>query len=50
VLVPSDIRIVKRLLADRGALQPGADITAQAIQSEDGILTASQITVRAMAR
>lgn len=50
VLVPPDIPVVKRVLADRGALKPGAEVSAQAIRGADGMLTASQITVRAAVR
>lgn len=50
VLVPPDIPVVKRILADRGALKPGAEVSAQAIRGADGMLTASQITVRAVGR
>jgi hypothetical protein len=50
VLVPPDIPVVKRVLTDRGALKPGAEVSAQAIRGADGSLTASQITVRAAGR
>ena len=50
VLVPPDIPIVRRVLADRGALKPGAEISAQAVRGEGGSNTATQITVRAAAR
>jgi len=50
VLVPPDIPVVKRVLADRGALKHGAEVSAQTIRGADGSLTASQITVRAEAR
>jgi hypothetical protein len=50
VLVPPDIPIVRRELADRGALKPGAEISAQAVRGEGGSNTATQITVRAAAR
>lgn len=50
VLVPSDIPVVQRMLADRGALKSGADVSAQALRGADGSLTASQITVRAAGR
>jgi len=42
--------VVQRILADRGALKSGADVSAQAIRGADGSLTASQITVRAEGR
>jgi len=50
VLVPPDIPVVRRMLADRGALKPGAEISAQAVRGEGGSNTATQITVRAAAR
>jgi hypothetical protein len=50
VLVPPDIPVVQRMLADRGALNSGADISAQALRGADGSLAASQITVRAAGR
>jgi hypothetical protein len=50
VLVPPDIPVVRRVLADRGALKPGAEISAQAVRGEGGSNTATQITVRAAAR
>ena len=50
VVVPPDIPVVQRILADRGALKSGADVSAQAIRGADGSLTASQITVRAEGR
>jgi hypothetical protein len=50
VLVPPGIPVVKRVLADRGALKPGAEVSAQAIPGAVGVLTASQITVRAVTR
>lgn len=50
VFLPPDIPVVKRVLADRGALKPGAEVSAQAIRGADGMLTASQITMRAAGR
>ena len=47
VLVPPDIPIVRRVLADRRALKPGAEISAQAVRGDGGSNTATQITVRA---
>jgi hypothetical protein len=47
VLVPPGIPIVKRVVADRSLLKPGAIVSVQATQSADGSLAASQITVRA---
>jgi hypothetical protein len=50
VLVPPDIPVVRRVLADRGALKPGAEISAPAVRGEGGSNTATRITVRAAAR
>lgn len=50
VLVPSDIPIVRRVLADRRALKPGAEVSIQAVRSDDGSNIAGQITLRAAAR
>ncbi len=47
VLVPSDIPIVKRVLGDMGMLKSGAVVTIQAIQANDGSVSALQVTVRA---
>ncbi len=47
VLVPPDIPVVKRVLADRGA-KPDAKVSAQAIRGAIGILSASQTTARAV--
>ena len=50
VLVPPDAPVVKRVLGDRSFLRPGAEVSVQASQAADGARTATQITVRAMAR
>jgi hypothetical protein len=50
VLVPPDIPVVKRVLADRSALKSGAEVSAQALRSADNSLIASQIIVRVGAR
>jgi hypothetical protein len=50
VVVPPEIPIVNRVLADRGALKVGAEVSVQAVRGADGDLNASQITVRAMPR
>jgi hypothetical protein len=50
VLVPPDAAVVKRVLGDRSFLRPGAEVSIQASQAEDGSSTATQITVRASAR
>ncbi|MBI2361706.1 MAG: hypothetical protein HYV04_22815 [Deltaproteobacteria bacterium] len=47
VLVPTDILVVRRVLADAGWLKPGVEVSVQATQAADGSLTASQITARA---
>jgi hypothetical protein len=47
VLVPPDIPVVKRVLGDLGWLKPGTELSIQANRAADGILSASQITVRA---
>ena len=50
VVVPPDIPIVRRVLADRKALKPGAEISAQAVRGDDGSNMTTQITVRATGR
>ncbi len=50
VLVPPDIPIVKRVVGDRSLLLAGAEVSLQATRSADGVLSASQITVRAAGR
>jgi hypothetical protein len=50
VFVPPDIPIVKRAIADRTLLKPGAEVSIQATHGADNSLTASQITVRASGR
>jgi hypothetical protein len=47
VFVPPDIPIVKRVLGDRGALKPGAEVSIQGTPSPDGSFSASELTVRA---
>jgi hypothetical protein len=49
VFVPPDTPIVRRVLADRGVLKPGAEVLVQATHATDGSISASQITVRAPA-
>ena len=46
VLVPPDIPVVKRVVADRNVLKAGSEVSVQATRSADGTLSASQITVR----
>lgn len=50
VLVPPDIRLVKRVPGDRSLLKSGAELSIQATRGYDGSLTATQITVRAPGR
>ncbi|HEU4341845.1 MAG TPA: hypothetical protein VFU31_09775, partial [Candidatus Binatia bacterium] len=47
VLVPPDIPVVKRVLADAGWLKPGTEVSIQGNRPADGTLSATQITVRA---
>lgn len=50
VLVPPNIPIVRRVLADRSALKAGAEVSIQAVRGDDGANIAGQITLRAAAR
>jgi hypothetical protein len=50
VLVPPDIPLVKRVVGDRSSLKSGAEVTLQGTRGSDGILAATQITVRAPGR
>jgi len=50
VFVPPDALVVKRVLGDRGMLTTGAAVSIQASRGRDGLLTATQVTVRASAR
>lgn len=50
VVVPPDIPIVRRVLADRRALKPGSEISAQTLRGDDGSNTVLQITIRAAAK
>ena len=47
VLVPEDTLVVKRVIADPQWLKSGVTLSVTANQSDDGVLTARQITVRA---
>jgi hypothetical protein len=47
VLVPPDIILVKRVLADRSAIKAGAEVSVTAAPETDGSLAARQITLRA---
>lgn len=47
VWTPPDTRVVRRIIADRSLLKPGAVVSIQAMRAGDGSLSASQITVRA---
>lgn len=50
VLVPPDITLVKRVLADRAAVKTGSEVSVTAAPEADGSLAARQITVRAPKR
>jgi hypothetical protein len=50
VLVPPDIQLVRRVMADRSAIKAGAEVSVTAAQESDGPLAARQITVRAPKR
>lgn len=50
VFVPPDTLVVKRAIGDRTLLKVGAEISVSATRDKDGLLTATQITVRATAR
>ncbi len=47
VFIPPDIPVVKRVRGDRSLIKPGAELSVQAARGADGLLTASEITVRA---
>jgi hypothetical protein len=47
VLVPPDILLVKRVLADRSVIKTGSEVSVTAVKEADGSLSARQITVRA---
>jgi len=46
VLVPPDIRLAKRVVADRSVIKAGSEVAANVVQEADGSLVARQITVR----
>lgn len=50
VLVPPDITLVKRVLADRSAIKAGAEVSVAVAKEADGSLAARQITLRAAKR
>ena len=50
VLVPPDILLVKRVLADRSVIKTGSEVSVTAAQEADGSLSARQITLRAPKR
>ena len=50
VLVPPDVPVVNRIVTDRSALKPGAEVSVQGTRNADGALAASQITIRALQR
>ncbi|HEY3302785.1 MAG TPA: DUF5666 domain-containing protein [Candidatus Binatia bacterium] len=47
VFVPPGIPLVKRVVASRDALKPGAEVSLQGTPGPDGTVIASQITIRA---
>ena len=50
VLVPPDVPVMKRIMADRSALKVGAEVSLQGARNADGALAASQITIRGAQR
>jgi hypothetical protein len=50
VLVPPDIRLAKRVVADRSVIKAGSEVAANVVQEADGSLVARQITVRLPSR
>jgi hypothetical protein len=50
VLVPPDIRLAKRVVADRNVIKAGSEVAANVVQEADGSLVARQITVRLPSR
>ena len=47
VFVPPDIPVIKRVVVDRDALKTGVEVSVTAAPGGEGVLTATQITVRA---
>jgi hypothetical protein len=47
VIVPPDVPVIKRVVVNRDALKPGAEVSVTAAPGADGAMTATQITVRA---
>jgi hypothetical protein len=47
VIVPPDVPVIKRVVVNRDALKPGAEVSVTAAPGADGSMTATQITVRA---
>jgi hypothetical protein len=47
VFVPPGIPLVKRVVANREALKPGAEVSLQTTPGPDGAVIANQITIRA---
>ncbi|MGH7770536.1 MAG: hypothetical protein ACREQP_24045 [Candidatus Binatia bacterium] len=47
VFVPPGVPLVKRVVANRDALKPGAEVSLQGAPGPDGAVIASQITIRA---
>jgi hypothetical protein len=46
VLVPPDIPLAKRVVADRSVVKTGSEVSVNVTQETDGSLLARQITVR----
>jgi len=46
VLVPPDIRLLKRVVSDRSAIKTGSEVSVNVAQETNGSLSARQITVR----
>ena len=46
VLVPPDIPLAKRVVADRSVVKTGSEVSVNVTQEADGSLLARQITVR----
>lgn len=47
VIVPPDVPVIKRVVVNRDALKPGAEVSVTAAPGADGSMTATQITIRA---
>jgi hypothetical protein len=47
VIVPPEVPVIKRVVVNREALKPGAEVSVTAAPGADGSITATQITIRA---